>query len=91
VAATPVNASTDAPGALVADHPPVPGHLLTYRRGKSGTEVTCECGRWDGWFNGARSRRRVLDDHADHVTAELRAAGPVRVVAERLDLPKEPE
>lgn len=69
----------------VADHPPVPGHLLTYRHGKAGTEVTCECGRWDGWYNGPRSRRRVLDDHAGHVAAELRAEGPIRVKAERAD------
>jgi hypothetical protein len=75
----------------VADHPPVPGHLLTYRHGKAGTEVTCQCGRWDGWYNGPRSRRRVLDDHAAHAAAELAAEGPIRVKAERADLPKELE
>jgi hypothetical protein len=86
-------AEADLAGApALADHPPVPGHLLTYRRGKAGTEVTCECGRWDGWYNGPRSRRRVLDDHAAHAAAELRAAGPIRVKAERADLgPKELE
>lgn len=74
-----------------AEHPAVPGHLLTYRHGKAGTEVTCECGRWDGWYNGPRSRRRVLDDHAEHAAAELRAEGPIRVRAERADQPKELE
>jgi hypothetical protein len=76
---------------ITAEHPPVPGHLLTYRHGKAGTEVTCQCGRWDGWYNGPRSRRRVLDDHAAHAAAELAAEGPIRVKAERADLPKELE
>jgi hypothetical protein len=79
-------AEGDLAGApALADHPPVPGHLLTYRHGKAGTEVTCQCGRWDGWYNGPRSRRRVLDDHAGHVAAELAAEGPIRVKAERAD------
>jgi hypothetical protein len=69
----------------LAQHPPVPGHLLTYRKGKAGTEVTCECGRWNGWFNGPRSRRRVLDDHAAHAAAELSAEGPIRIPSERAD------
>jgi hypothetical protein len=74
-----------------ADDPPVPGHLLTYRTGKAGTEVTCECGRWDGWFNGPRSRRRVLDEHATHVAAELSATAPLRVQSVRAADPEELE
>lgn len=71
------------------DPEPVPGHRLTPRRGSAGTEVSCECGRWEGWFNGPRSRRRVMDDHAAHVAAELSAAGPIKVESVRLDQPKE--
>jgi hypothetical protein len=82
-------AAHDRLGAL-ADHPPVEGHLLTYRTTRAGTEATCQCGRWDGWFTGPRSRRRVLDDHAEHVAAELRAAGPLRVEAVRADRPELP-
>jgi hypothetical protein len=77
-----------APDPRVPEEEPYPapvvaGHELSSQRGLSGTEVTCECGRWDGWYNGARSRRRVLDDWAAHVAAEARAAGPIKVKAER--------
>lgn len=76
----------DRYGPDLADDPGVPGHHLTPRRGGAGTEVTCECGRWEGWYNGARSRRRVLDDHAVHTAAELAAEGPIIVESVRLDL-----
>lgn len=69
--------------------PVVAGHELTFRHGKAGTEVTCECGRWEGWYNGPRSRRRVLDDWSAHAATELRAAGPIIVASERLDTPRE--
>jgi hypothetical protein len=75
----------------LVEHRPVPGHQLTYRTGKTGTEVTCECGRWDGWFNGPRSRRRVLDGHAAHAAAELSATGPIIVESVRADRPEELE
>lgn len=71
--------------------PVVAGHELTSRTGLHGTEITCQCGRWQGWFSGPRSRRRVLDDHAAHVAAELRAAGPIIVTSERADEPDEEE
>lgn len=73
------------------DDPGVDGHRLTHTRGGAGTEVVCECGRWEGWYNGPRSRRRVLDDYARHAAAELAAEGPIKVVAVRLDLPEELE
>jgi hypothetical protein len=82
------------PRVLEAEPYPAPvvaGHELSSHTGIHGTEVTCECGRWDGWYNGARSRRRVLDDWAAHAAAELRAAGPIKVKAERADRPRELE
>lgn len=73
----------------VEDPDPVPGHLLSKERTSAGNTVArCECGRWDGGWTGPRSRRRVLDDYAAHVAAELAAAGPIRVTAERLDQPR---
>jgi hypothetical protein len=87
----------DAKGQLPADHPvqeepdPVPGHRVERTRNGTATIVRCECGRWDGAWTGPRSRRRVMDDHAEHVAAELRAAGPIRVKSERADPPKELE
>jgi hypothetical protein len=68
----------------------VPGHLLTFRPGATGVEVTCQCGRWDGWYSGPRSRRRVLDDHAEHAAAELSAAGPIIVEAVPTDREERP-
>lgn len=76
----------------VPDDPePVPGHRLEREQHGSATVVRCECGRWDGGWLGPRSRRRVLDDHAAHVAAELAAAGPLIVPSERADQPKEVE
>lgn len=87
--ATKVSGLADALDAYPA--PVIDGHELSSRSGLGGTEVTCGCGRWDGWYNGARSRRRVLDDWAEHAAAEVRAAGPLRVQSERTDTPKELE
>jgi hypothetical protein len=69
----------------------VPGHHLTREQSGQATIVRCECGRWDGGWLGPRSRRRVLDDHAAHVAAELAAAGPLRISSERADQPEELE
>jgi hypothetical protein len=44
-------------------------------------EVTCSCGQFDGWYNGARSRRYVLDHYEEHV----RDAGPLHVTSDRAD------
>lgn len=71
--------------AVQPDPEPVPGHHLTAERHGTATIARCECGRWDGGWTGARSRRRVLDDHAEHVAAELAAAGPLRVISVRAD------
>lgn len=71
------------------DDPEVPGHRLLREQHGQATVVRCECGRWDGGWLGPRSRRRVLDDHATHVAAELSAAGPLIVPSERADLPRE--
>lgn len=79
-----------SPSAGPDDPDPVPGHALTRTRTAAGNIIAvCECGRWDGGWTGPRSRRRVLDDHAAHVTAELAAAGPLRVRSERADQPRE--
>lgn len=64
---------------------PAPGHRLDQERHGQATVVRCECGRWDGGWLGTRSRRRVLDDHAAHVAAELSAAGPLTVLSVRAD------
>lgn len=72
------------------DPDPVPGHVLSRERTPAGNTVArCECGRWDGAWTGARSRRAVLDDYAAHVAAELAAAGPIKVRSERADKPRE--
>jgi hypothetical protein len=73
------------------DDAEVPGHRLEREHHGQATIVRCECGRWDGGWLGPRSRRRVLDDHAAHVAAELAAAGPLIVPSERADQPKEIE
>lgn len=93
LAAEAARVTEEARRALPADQPDpeepeeVPGHRLERTRNGTATVVRCECGRWDGAWTGPRSRRRVMDDHAEHVAAELRAAGPLRVKAERLDTP----
>jgi hypothetical protein len=87
----------DAKRQLPADHSvpedpdPVPGHRLDTEPRGSAVIARCECGRWDGGWTGPRSRRRVLDDYAAHVAAELAALGPIIVKAERLDQPQELE
>lgn len=80
------------PGAdlPVQDDPAeVPGHRLLREQHGQATVVRCECGRWDGGWLGPRSRRRVLDDHAQHVAVELSAVGPLRIPSERADQPEE--
>jgi hypothetical protein len=87
VAMTPERADPSVPD----DPADVPGHHLTREQSGQATIVRCECGRWDGGWLGPRSRRRVLDDHAAHVAAELAAAGPLRISSERADQPEELE
>jgi hypothetical protein len=76
---------------VLDDDQEVPGHRLMREQAGQATIVRCECGRWDGGWLGPRSRRRVLDDHAAHVAAELSAAGPLIVPSERADQPGEIE
>jgi hypothetical protein len=83
--------TTDADWPVHADDAEVPGHRLLREQHGQATVVRCECGRWDGGWLGPRSRRRVLDDHAQHVAAELAAAGPLIVPSERADQDEEPQ
>jgi hypothetical protein len=76
---------TEADRAVPGDPADVPGHRLSTEQHGQATIVRCECGRWDGGWLGPRSRRRVLDDHAAHVAAELAAAGPLVVESIRAD------
>jgi hypothetical protein len=56
-------------------------HALIERATIHGVEVTCSCGDFDGWYNGARSRRYVLAHYEEHV----RDAGPLHVTSHRAD------